>query len=141
MKRLTRTATKGSKTMTNGVIIGTAVATAISFLLSMGLTSLIGKGSVPENGSGVYIFLIRSLSVLLGSLLSTAIIKEKNLQTIGIVTAAYLIILLGIGIVAYNGSFHNFGIGLLSVLAGGGIACIIKVIPQKKKYHIPKIKK
>ena len=141
MKTLARAKTGGNKTITTASILGAAAATALTFLLTAGLTSLILKGSVPEQSSGIYVFLIRSLSVLLGCLLATGIVKEKSLQTIGIVTAAYLVILLGIGIVLYNVSFHNFGIGLFSVLVGGGIACILKIIPQKKKYTLPKFRK
>lgn len=129
------------KAFSRGITIGTVVAAAISFVLSMVLTSLITKGGISESSPGVYIFIIRSLSVLAGCLLATWIVKEKNLQIIGIVSCLYLLILLGVGIIMYDGSFHNFGLGLLSVILGGGIACIIKLIPQKKKYHLPKIKK
>ena len=141
MKPLARNAAVNSRKTMTGIVIGTTLAAIVSFLLTMGLTSLIMKGSVPENAPNVYVFFIRSISVLLGCLAATVLVKEKNLQTIGIVTAAYLLIMLGCGIIFYDGSFHNFGIGLLSATIGGGIACIIKIIPQKKKYHLPKFKK
>lgn len=141
MKLPLHTANANGNAFIRGITIGTVIAAAISFLLSMGLTSLIAKGSISESSPGVYIFIIRSLSVLAGCLLATWIVKEKNLQIIGIVSCLYLLILLGVGIIMYDGSFHNFGLGLLSVILGGGIACIIKLIPQKKKYHLPKFKK
>ena len=141
MKLQTHISRKGNNAMITGALIGVGIAIAISLLLSMGLASLVLKGTASMDEPGIYVFLIRALSVFMGSFLATVIVKEKHLQVIGIVAAGYLLVLLAGGIIFYDGSFHNFGTGMLSSLVGGAISCLIKVIPRKKGYRLPKISK
>ncbi|MBR4017183.1 MAG: hypothetical protein IKK11_05160, partial [Oscillospiraceae bacterium] len=103
------------QTPISGILIGVLVALFVSFLLSVGLTSLLlnkSTGEWPENFSS---FIIRMISVLSGCLVGTAIYKEKTIITTGILTAIYFVILLIIGTIVYNSVFRKMGMGLVSV--------------------------
>lgn len=112
-------------------VIGTIIATAISVGLTALLANLVLKGSVEESGTGWYVFGIRLLSVAVGSLVGTGLADEKILPVIGVVSGGYLVALLALGIVFFDGSFRQFGLGLLSVLIGGGLACAVRLMPRK----------
>lgn len=126
---------KGGRSIGISVLIGVAMALAVSGLLSVGLTSLLMNGHVELNGTVIIVFLIRALSVLAGGLLASALSEGKHLAVIGLVAVGYLLILLGLGIVLYDGSFRNFGGGVLSAAAGGASACLIKLKPPAKRKH------
>lgn len=134
MRKLRATPKGGCSTIVS-ISAGIIAALIISTLLSAGLTSLTVNGKVKEEITGIYIFIIRALSVLIGSLLGTGLEKGKYLPVISAVTLGYLLVLLGFGITVYNGSFQNFGGGIVSILSGSVIACLIKLKPQKRQKH------
>ena len=116
-----------------GAIIGIAAATLVSIVLTLLAANLVLNGKVGESGNGWIVFLTRILSVVLGGLIGTSLSKEKMLPTISVIAVGYLLVLLAVGIVFFNGSFHKFGSGLLSVLIGGAIVCLLKLTQQKNK--------
>ncbi len=132
MKRNKHLGAVVNRSAATSIGIGVGGAVAVSALLSMGLSSLVINGAIQETTTSRYIFAIRALSVLIGGLLGAGIAKGKYLPVIGLTTLGYLIVLLGVGIAMYDGSFQNFGAGIVSVLAGGIIACILKLKPQRK---------
>jgi len=118
-----------------GISIGIGVAMILTILLSAGLTSLVLNGKFSEESARICVFIIRAVSVLLGCLVSSALIKEKVLLTVGGSALGYLAILLGFGIIMFDMSFQNFGMGLLSVVTGSLISYLIRIKPlgSKKK--------
>ena len=135
MKRNKHTSSAVSHSTVTAIGIGVAIAVVLSTILSALLTSLVINGSIGENKTGIGIFAIRTLSVLLGGVAGAAIGKEKYLQTIGFITLGYLVILLGLGIALYDGSFQNFGSGVISTLIGGLVAYLIQMRPRGKRKH------
>lgn len=132
---------KKDQTIGSAIVIGWVTAILITFLLSLGLTSLVLKGSLKAESSGFVVFLIRSLSTLLGCLLAGRIYADKMIPVISGVLIIYLITLIGIGITVFDGSFQSFITGLLSVVIGGMLALILRVLPKKKgSYKVPRIK-
>ncbi len=128
-----RKVSMGKHSAIAGIAIGMAVVLVISFVLTAGLTSLIINGKLSEGTAGVFVFVIRAISVLAGGLVATTLVKERCLPIVGAVAAVYLLVLLGTGIAAFDGSFKNFIPGIMSVLIGGILACMIKLKPQKKR--------
>lgn len=131
MKKNKRRAT--GSTVTAGVVIGIASALAISLLMSLTLTSFAINGSISEDSIGIYIFAIRMISTLLGGLIGTGITKGRYIPVIGLITGGILVVLLGWGIVFYDGRFQNVGSGVVSVLIGGVAVVILKLRPTKKR--------
>ncbi len=119
--------------------IGILVATTVSAALSALTANLALSGKFGETGSITAVFLIRLLSVAIGGITGTSLSKEKLLPTIGVITSGYFIMLLIMGIIFYDGSFHQFGSGLLSTLLGGVLVGLIRLRSRKSKRRTVKI--
>lgn len=116
-------------------LLGIGIALVISMLLSVGQTSLMLQGRLQEDKSSIYVFGIRAVSVLIANLLCVRASEGKLLPMIGIISIGYLAVLLSLGIIMYDNGFQNFIIGTVSVVAGGLIACLIKLKPQKNRKY------
>lgn len=137
MKYNIRVPKAGGSSVGLGITIGVFAACLAGFLLTIALTSLVMNGSVDKNETDLFVFVIRAISVILGSLITTSFTKTKHLLMIGLTMVGYLLIQLILGFVIFNDSFHNFGIGVISTLLGGVCACIIKLkMPLKKKHFV-----
>ncbi len=125
----------GKKSMLFCIGMGLVTALSISAVLTIGLTSLIQNGKLNENGmAGV--FIIRVIATLAGGLLAAGLSDKKFLPVIGAVSAGYLVFLLGIGIVWFDGSFHKLWQGILSVGIGTAIACLTRLKPQRTRRKV-----
>lgn len=113
-------------------IIGIATATLISFLLTVALTSLVMNGTVGESSTGPYIFAIRTIASAIGCFLGALLLNGKYLIIAGTIALGYLAVLIGTGIILYDGSFNNMLSGTVSVLLGGIFACVVVLKPLKK---------
>ncbi len=132
-------ATRTENSIFKSVAIGVAAGMVVSMLLLLLLTSLVMNGSVGEDRTQSFIFAIRAVGGFAGCMLATVAAKKQHLLVSGVTAGIYLIALLAVGIVFYEGSFADFGSGLLSVLIGCGIACISRLKPPAKgkyKRHI-----
>ena len=135
-----RTTRLEKKSIGYGVGIGVAVSVVISVLLLCLLSCLMIKQRLSEHTAGIAVFIIRFLAINLGTLIGSKLTKENGVIVIAAITTAYLVILLGLGIVAYEGVFRNFGTGLFSVLIGAGVSTAIVLKPQRKSKRTIKYK-
>ncbi len=133
MKIKRRVNPSSNRSLAAGIGIGIAVSVGASLLLTAGLTSLVLNESAKENGTNLYIFAIRALATILGCLVGAGVTGGKYLPVIGGICLGYLIALLAIAIVFFGGTFQKLGIGMLSILIGGIIVCLIKLKPLKSK--------
>lgn len=140
MKKKLHTTKYNYRSVWFSVLLGIITALIVSGILSLGLTSLVMNGHVELSSTTAIIFMIRAVSVLIGGLLASALFNEKHLMIIGSITLIYLIIILMMGVIAYNESFINFGGGVLSAVAGGVSACIVRLKPPTKRKHPIKYK-
>lgn len=138
MKGNKHRAAKPLRSQTKAILFGIAVGVLISILLTAGTSTLVLRGSLAEKNTVSAVFIIRVVSALAASLTAGAISKEKHLFVTGLTTLGMFAILIGLGIVLYNGSFQNFFVGLLSVLLGGGVALLILQRPKRKRYTTAK---
>lgn len=136
MNRKIVKSTSGNSSPAIAIAIGIGVTMLLLVLLSAGLTSLVLNGQVSEESTYIYVFAIRVVSVLLGCLVTSFMVKEKIIFMIGCTVLGCLLVLLGFGIVMFDMSFQNFGMGLLSVLIGGITAYFIKINPLGNKNRI-----
>lgn len=131
-------APKAAKSLTSAIIVSVIAATILSVALSALLASLILNGSLSEKAVGTAILAVRSVSLLAGALVGGAMLKQKILPQVGFTALGYLLVLLGIGIVFYDGSFNEFWSGIASVLVGGTGAFVILLRSTKQRTHRPK---
>ncbi len=141
MKPKTKIASSKNKSIAFGASIGIGIAMILSVMLSAGATSLVMKGSIQESAFSIFAFFVRAIAILVGALIGTQLIKEKCLLTIGIIALGYLILLLALGIVVYDGSFRGFGMGVISVITGGAIGCIVRLKSQNRSRRVGKTKR
>lgn len=137
MKFKSRTAVSFNNSFVFGVLLGAVAALIISIISTAGMTSLVLGGGLNDRLLQIFIFVIRLISVFIGVLLGTGLIGEKWVVTTGTISVLYLLLLVGAGIVFYDGSFRGFGVSLISVVLGGGAGCLVRLKlqnkPQKKK--------
>lgn len=135
MKKRIHTASTGKTAEVTAIVIGVVAALIISALLSVGLTSIIINGTVSEVTAGSYAFIIRTVASGVGCLIAAMLLNGKHLLIVTATALGYLAILVGMGIILYEGSFNNILSGVVSVLLGGAIACIAVLKPLKKSKH------
>ena len=130
-----RVGSKGKISVAVAGMIGAIISLVMSVLLTVALTNLILKGSVEDKTADIFIFAIRTLSVLLGCVAGSLLTDGKLLQVIGLSALGYLLILLATGIVLFDGSFQGFWIGILSVIMGAVVAILIKSTTLRSNKH------
>ena len=141
MKLKTRAGSSSGRSIVFISAVGIIIALTLSFFLSAGLTSLVMSNKLSESSTSPFTFAIRTVAVLAGALIGTVFAKDKYFVNIGIIALGYLIILLGLGITLYDGSFQNFGTGILSVIVGGSIGYLIRLKSQNKTRRTKKSKR
>lgn len=134
MKRNKLKVSKAGRSHTAAVITGVVIALVLSFLLTALMGNLILNGHSGENIAQASIFLIRTISVLVGALIGGLVLRHNYLKLVGFITAGYFVVLIGIGIVFYDGSFKSFLVGAVSVLVGGIAALLILQMPKSKMH-------
>lgn len=132
MKRNKLKAPKVGRSLTWAIIVGVIAASLLSILLTALLTNFVLNGHLSEGSAGVIIFLVRVVSMLVGALIAAVIYKQQYLPLIGFTALGYLLVLLGTGIVFFDGSFKHFLSGVTSVLVGGIISLLILTRPKNK---------
>lgn len=140
MKFKPRTAVSFNNSVVLGVFLGAVAALIISIIFTTGMTSLILGGGLNDGLLQIFIFVIRLISVFIGVLLGTGMIGEKWIVTTGVISVLYLLLLAGVGIVFYDGSFQGFGVSLISVVLGGGAGCLVRLKLQSKPKRKKKIR-
>lgn len=122
------------------IAIGIGFSVLITLLITAGLAALIISSKLQESTVGIIVAIIRAIAVFLGVMITTKIKQDKILQSTGIVAGLYVLIILGLGILLYDGSFNSFGIGLLSILVGALAAYLIRIKPNKRKHTSRRIR-
>ena len=140
MKSKNRSLKFSDKSTVYGVIVGAVAAMITGVLIMTGVTSLLIHSRVREHIVGLSIFLIRVIATLVGVMIGTNLTKEKTIVTSGAISAAFLVILTGLGIIFYDESFRDLGLCVLSIMIGGVIGCLFRLKLQNKPIGKKKIR-
>lgn len=135
MKGIRQKTSKAGQSLATAIAVGVVGALLLSILLTALLTNLVLKGAVSERNTAVIIILIRSISIFTGALIGGAVLKQRYLLQAGVTALAYWVVLLGGGIIFYDGSFTHFLSGTVSVLIGGAAALLILQRPKRKSHR------
>lgn len=119
-KRRTRKTTFGS-----GVGIGLIMSIIISVVLSMILAVLVVNERVGEGVIGFITPLIALLASLIGCITAGKQVEEKLAIVISVTGGIYLLLLVGAGILFFDGGFHNLWTSLLAITLSSAISCAI----------------
>lgn len=118
-----------SKNVLTSIGVGLLVALVITIFLTTVLTSLVQNKKIDEKEI-ISVFLIRFIATLIGGMSGTVSSDKKLLPIIGGISAIYLLILVGVGIVLFDGVISKLWLGALSVAFGGAIVLLIRVKSQ-----------
>ena len=134
MKRNKLQSSKARQSLTSAIIVGVVIALLLSVALSALVTNFVLNGRLNEVSVSTIILLIRTVSVLIGALVGGVRLKEKYLLQVAITTLSYILMLLGVGIVFYDGISRRFLGGCVSALIGGVMALFVLQRSNNKKY-------
>ena len=132
--------TQKNKTVISCVVIGTIAAILISVILSAILVFIIQSKKTSDSVMP-HLFAIRFISVMLGVLIGTQINNEKSLTEASLITGAYILILLCLGIMFFEGQFNQIVTGVIAGIGGGVLSCLIRLKSKKNKNHVYKVKR
>ena len=116
---------KKERSLSGGIFIGTGVSLIISVVLSMIAAALIVNERVSENGIGYITPIISLIATMAGCIIAARFVGQKLAIISGATGIIYLIILIGIGIMFFDGGFHNMWTSILSIGVGCAVSCAI----------------
>lgn len=129
-----------NKTVIFGVVIGTIAAILLSVILSAILVTMIQSKKTSDSVTP-QLFAIRFISVMVGCLIGTQINYEKCFIETLLITGAYILILLCLGIMFFDGQFHQIATGVLASIGGGVLSCLFRLKSMKNKNQVYKTKR
>jgi len=115
------------------ICISVITSIVVSVVLTCIITNLLNKGKLEEKMLSVLTNGIRMFSVMVGCLVGVALSHRKQIMIAGVVSAAYILLLIMIGIILFEASFRKMGTGIISCVAGASAAIIIKSLQTKKR--------
>ncbi len=116
---------KNERSFAAGVSIGTLVSLMLSVFLAMIIAALILNERIGERAIEYIAPIIMLLSTLTGCIIAGQLIDEKLAVASGVTGIIYLLILVGVGILFFDGGFHNLWTSILSIAIGCVISCAI----------------
>ena len=117
--------TQKEMSMSRAAVIGIAICIVISLLAGAGLTSMVLGETISEANMHYYTFGVLFIACFLGVLIAAKLAGGKYAVVAGIVAGVYLLLLLAVAILLFDGMFSGvIGKGV-SILLGAGAACAI----------------
>ena len=96
---------KGERSMASGVAIGVLLSVVISLLLAMGTAGLITKEKLSEGGVHYFALIITLISGMVGGLVAGKVVGSEYAVVTGLTGLAYLLVLISVGILFFDGGF------------------------------------
>lgn len=114
-------------------LFGGLSAILLAFILSAVAALLIDRGTLGQKYEPVIAVLVRAVPFFLSAMLVVLIVKEKKLQTAGVMLGTGLLLMVGMTILLWDGVFIDMFAGVIEcvVAAAGGV--LVAMLPRKKK--------
>ena len=109
----------------SGVGIGLVASIILSVILSMLLAVVVINERVGENAINYFTPAIMLIASLTGCVIAGNRVKEKLAIVVGVTGAIYLFVLVGVGILFFDGGFHNLWTSLLAIAVSCSLSCAI----------------
>lgn len=116
---------KDNGSLTSGVIYGFVASMVSTVLLAMVLATIISGERVGINKTQHFVPFIIFVSVIVGCIISIKVTKEKPAVVSGLVGGIYLFTLVALGVLFFDGGFHNLWMSIISVVFGIVLSCAI----------------
>lgn len=108
-----------------GVSAGSVVSLVLSVILAMIVAALIVNERIGESAIKYISPIIVLIATMAGCIIGAGLVGEKLAVVSGITGVVYLLILIGTGILFFDGGFHNLWTSILSIIVGCVSSCAI----------------
>lgn len=116
---------KGERSMASGVAIGVLLSVVISLLLAMGTSGLITKEKLSEGGVHYFALIITLISGMVGGLVAGKVVGSKYAVVTGLTGLAYLLVLISVGILFFDGGFNMLWTSTVAIAVGVAVSCVL----------------
>ena len=118
------------------VVIGLTVSFILSLLLSAVAAWAVSDGKLQENAIGAAVWPIQFIATAIGCLIATLLMGSMPAIISAVCGGAYLLLLIAINILFFDGSMGGIGSGVLSVLCGTLVPIILQLLGKKGRRPI-----
>ncbi len=123
----------GTNSIIRNVLIGLLIGILASVVLALLIAVLIHNGMLVENRIKLIVAPIQFVAAFIGSLLAGKRSGQKYAIICGATVILYYMILLASGIMFFESTFQNIGLGIGMCAAGYISACAICMTGKKNK--------
>lgn len=116
---------KDERSMATGVAIGVLLSVMISLLLAMGTAGLITNEKLSEGGIHYFTLIITLISGMVGGLVAGKIVGSKYAVVTGLTGLVYLLVLIAVGILIFDGGFNMLWTSAVAIAVGVSISCVL----------------
>lgn len=116
---------KDEKSMTSGVAIGVLLSVMSSLLLAVGTAGLITNEKLSEGGIHYFALLITLISGMVGGLVAGKIVGSKYAVVTGLTGLVYLLVLIAVGILFFDGGFNMLWTSTAAIAVGAAASCVL----------------
>ncbi len=109
----------------NAVWVGVSISLLLSIVLAMLLAVLVVSERFSENSIKYAVPVITMIGTMIGSMVAGKKHNEKLAILAAAVGGIYLFLLVAVGVLFFDGGFHNLGLRLLSTAVGCVCSCAI----------------
>lgn len=132
MKHITE---KAGRSMSGSVGIGALIAVAVSVIMAMALSALIVNERIDEDVMQYFSFAILLVSAFAGCMLAGKRTEGKYAMATGLTALTYCVILMGAGILLFDGGFRNLWTSIIAIMIGCVLSCAICIGGQGKGHR------
>lgn len=120
-----RVAEKNNQPVRAGVGMGVLVAILVSVLLAMILAALVINERISENTMHYFTLAILLAATLIGGLIAAKRTGGKCALVSGLTALAYCLVLVGAGVLFFDGGFHNLWTSVAVIAVGFVGSCAL----------------
>ena len=111
--------------------LGTAIALCASIIFSLTIPIIILNGTIRDNEIQIIVPIIQFISSFLGIFAATKFVKENKLLVMGVSAGMYLLVLICVALLFFDGLSTKVVTGPIAILAG--VVSAAMIVCKKKK--------
>ena len=115
------------------LFVSVVIGLIITMILLWFLTNNILNGNIDITKTGSYLNMITVITILISGMIALSICTHNRIVVLSLVLLTNIILRLGLGICAFDGTFQKLGIKLVAMVIGCVAALIINLIFKKNK--------
>lgn len=118
--------------MVSSVGIGAIVCMTVTLLLTAIVAVLIGTEKIPVSTADYCVLMIVLMSAITGSMVGAGKVSHKRLYASVLIAVSYLLILLSITAMFFEGQYNGVGVTALVIISGSIVAILVDRKGEKR---------